>query len=235
MNKVLSYACAVAAIAMSSPSSATELLQNGNFNAGLTGWTSYLTPNGTISPTLPNSGGPAPTNSPAEVASFNVTGAGASNAAWLNAGQYLGPFSPANAAGGGISQTFLSGNGIGAFSVDIAAVTRLGSDVGGLFSVILDGVTLDSFDFGTISGTQRGTLDFTTNLTAGSHTLALQVIRPFGPSVGIRSQYFDNASLNFTAAVPEPGTWAMMIAGFGIVGGTMRRRQKISVRVSRAA
>ena len=27
-----------------------------------------------------------------------------------------------------------------------------------------------------------------------------------------------------TAAVPEPATWAMMIAGFGLVGGAMRRR-----------
>ncbi|WP_238542504.1 PEPxxWA-CTERM sorting domain-containing protein [Sphingomonas sp. PAMC 26621] len=30
------------------------------------------------------------------------------------------------------------------------------------------------------------------------------------------------------AAVPEPATWAMMIAGFGLVGGAMRRR-KITV------
>lgn len=27
------------------------------------------------------------------------------------------------------------------------------------------------------------------------------------------------------AAVPEPATWAMMIAGFGLVGGAVRRRQ----------
>lgn len=31
------------------------------------------------------------------------------------------------------------------------------------------------------------------------------------------------------AAVPEPGTWAMMILGFGLVGGTMRRRTKVRV------
>lgn len=31
-----------------------------------------------------------------------------------------------------------------------------------------------------------------------------------------------------TAAVPETATWAMMIAGFGLVGGAMRRR-KVSV------
>lgn len=32
------------------------------------------------------------------------------------------------------------------------------------------------------------------------------------------------------AAVPEPSTWAMMIAGFGMVGATMRRRRKIVAR-----
>lgn len=30
-------------------------------------------------------------------------------------------------------------------------------------------------------------------------------------------------------AVPEPATWAMMIAGFGLVGGAMRRRQSVRV------
>ena len=31
------------------------------------------------------------------------------------------------------------------------------------------------------------------------------------------------------AAVPEPGTWMMMLAGFGLVGGTMRRRRSVQV------
>nr|WP_084192404.1 PEPxxWA-CTERM sorting domain-containing protein [Parasphingorhabdus marina] len=29
-------------------------------------------------------------------------------------------------------------------------------------------------------------------------------------------------------AVPEPATWAMMIGGFGLVGGAMRRRKKLT-------
>lgn len=29
------------------------------------------------------------------------------------------------------------------------------------------------------------------------------------------------------AAVPEPSTWAMMILGFGVVGGALRRRQQV--------
>lgn len=38
-----------------------------------------------------------------------------------------------------------------------------------------------------------------------------------------------NASLEFTtrtgAVVPEPGTWALLIAGFGLAGGALRRRR----------
>lgn len=34
--------------------------------------------------------------------------------------------------------------------------------------------------------------------------------------------YLDNVNL---AAVPEPASWAMMIAGFGLLGGVLRRRQ----------
>jgi hypothetical protein len=41
-------------------------------------------------------------------------------------------------------------------------------------------------------------------------------------SLGIRD---GSASGIGTPAVPEPATWAMMIAGFGLVGGVMRRRR----------
>ena len=32
----------------------------------------------------------------------------------------------------------------------------------------------------------------------------------------------DNVRLDVTSAVPEPATWALMILGFGLVGGMMR-------------
>jgi uncharacterized protein YjiK len=35
--------------------------------------------------------------------------------------------------------------------------------------------------------------------------------------------------LQYAGAVPEPATWAMMVGGFGLIGGAMRRRQKPTV------
>jgi len=42
----------------------------------------------------------------------------------------------------------------------------------------------------------------------------------------------DNVVLN-AGAVPEPATWTLMIGGFGMIGGGMRRR-RISMKVSAA-
>ncbi len=33
-------------------------------------------------------------------------------------------------------------------------------------------------------------------------------------------------------AVPEPATWAMLIAGFGVIGGAMRRRRAPTLRAA---
>jgi len=57
-----------------------------------------------------------------------------------------------------------------------------------------------------------------------------------GSSGGFSNYSFDNVS-TFTgtitsSAVPEPASWAMMIAGFGAVGGALRRTRKVAVRFS---
>ncbi len=41
------------------------------------------------------------------------------------------------------------------------------------------------------------------------------------------------ASFGGTAAVPEPGIWAMLIAGFGLTGGAMRRRHRLGLHRNR--
>ncbi|MBB6506204.1 hypothetical protein F4693_003201 [Sphingomonas endophytica] len=41
----------------------------------------------------------------------------------------------------------------------------------------------------------------------------------------------DNLTVNAAGAVPEPATWAMMVAGFGVAGAALRRRSRATVRV----
>lgn len=43
-------------------------------------------------------------------------------------------------------------------------------------------------------------------------------------AVGIDNVVFDVRATSISGAVPEPATWALMIGGFGCVGGAMRRR-----------
>lgn len=46
---------------------------------------------------------------------------------------------------------------------------------------------------------------------------------------------FGISALRNTAAVPEPGTWAMMLIGFDAMGVSMRRRRNFNGRIAQAA
>ncbi|MEQ1548968.1 MAG: choice-of-anchor C family protein [Chakrabartia sp.] len=63
---------------------------------------------------------------------------------------------------------------------------------------------------------------FTFLATGSSTTLSFRA----DPSSSSRAYgaALDNVSVT---AVPEPATWAFMIAGFGLIGGTMRRRKSV--------
>ena len=43
-------------------------------------------------------------------------------------------------------------------------------------------------------------------------------------------QHTDLSFRTYVNSVPEPATWAMMIVGFGLVGGSMRRRHALTVK-----
>ncbi len=56
----------------------------------------------------------------------------------------------------------------------------------------------------------------------------------FGQLFGTVWSSFGSNDVAFKAsfgAVPEPATWALMILGFGVVGGAMRRRQSATAKV----
>jgi hypothetical protein len=109
-----------------------------------------------------------------------------------------------------------------------AAGTVFGVDSGSIYvvDVVTPGLTLigsssganETFDFGsdgTLYGHDSGGGLFTINLNDLSATLLKQTTPGlvFGMAVAPDS----------TPAVPEPATWLMMIAGFGIVGARLRK------------
>lgn len=59
-------------------------------------------------------------------------------------------------------------------------------------------------------------------------SVVLRLSQSFGYSVAGGATYgidrLGRVTLGDAGAVPEPATWAMMIGGFGLVGGAMRRR-----------
>jgi hypothetical protein len=118
-------------------------------------------------------------------------------------------------SGGAFSDVFnftLPSNGTGTSLVSSIALSEIGEPGDLEFtSVILDGVY--SFDVvnGFISAAGLGK----TWLNAGAHSLVVS-----GTSIGSAS-YGGNFNV---APVPEPATWALMIAGLGVVGMAMRRR-----------
>lgn len=207
-------------------SAQASVLLNGDFASGVANWTSYTTANGTITE-IPSTPGAPVSPQVATTAAFDVTGGGASSALFLNAGAYLPPYGTTQ-QGGGVFQSFTTTGGLATFSADIAAFTRTGNLSLGVFSVLLDGQVLDTFDFadGLAGATERSTLDFSTLLSAGTHEIRFLVTRPFGPGRGVVAQYIDNVSLDVTAAVPEASTWAMIILGFGGLGAMASRRAR---------
>lgn len=87
------------------------------------------------------------------------------------------------------------------------AVTVSGSTISGLFPLSLyptSGAPLDSYNFVVWS--------------------RLRVDPAADGLIGEIADYVPNTG-GFHAAVPEPGVWAMLISGFGLIGARLRRRR----------
>lgn len=84
----------------------------------------------------------------------------------------------------------------------------------------------------------RTIADWAASLT-GAHVSGFSVGVGSGASTGYRA-FADNVTISRTNgtttfnfevanAIPEPSTWALLILGFGVVGGTMRRKQQARI------
>ena len=93
------------------------------------------------------------------------------------------------------------------------------------YTVSFNGVQIGTFSPTSTSWTSQN-LSFIANGRSGSLVFS-------GNDVGgDHNVGFDAVSV--TGAVPEPATWAMMIAGFGMIGVGVRSRRKMSARVAHA-
>ena len=71
------------------------------------------------------------------------------------------------------------------------------------------------------------------NLQSNSAIVGSVVSAGLRANSGVKLGTYDGGNLGFSAnAVPEPGTWAMLIVGFGFVGATLRRRERRLARVN---
>lgn len=93
----------------------------------------------------------------------------------------------------------------------------------GITDILINGVST-GFVYGSAnSGVYGSFAEFTINsgFRAGLNTLAFNVINGSGPT-GLRTEITGG---NFTPAVPEPETYAMLIAGIGLLGAVVRRKK----------
>ncbi|MGK5078168.1 FxDxF family PEP-CTERM protein [Janthinobacterium sp. HLX7-2] len=118
-----------------------------------------------------------------------------------------------------ISQSFVSSGAANyAFAFNLAL--RPGYDQGQAVTVSLDGTQLGQYGV-----TSTGWTSFNLsalNIGAGSHTLSFAGTNP--NNAHDTSAFLDGISMN-VSAVPEPGTYAMLLVGLGLLGFMVRRRK----------
>ena len=209
--KTISIAAATLLALTALPATAAELITNGNFEAGATGFTTT---------------GNVAVISGADYVTFAV-GSG-SPAAQAN---HFASFGSDNAAGTGVVfQSFATVLGqIYTLSFDYGAFNSTSQQLS--YSLTgLPGANVLPITAGT-SNLDSLFTNFTTSFTgAGGPTiLSFQSTSTAGDNADI---LLDNVSV--TGPVPEPATWAMMLMGFGMVGVGVRRRRKQMLRITYA-
>jgi hypothetical protein len=162
------------------------------------------------------------------VSSFDVTGLGSQNAGTFNVGEvsHTDVFE-----GGGVWQNFTSGGGLSTLSYDWAVLGASHDDNygGGRFSLVLDGVTLASYNSGYIvKGTiHRGSFSVDTTLTPGTHQFEILIERAARNDPGYTpTQYVTNAFVTASSSsTPEPSTLLLFGSGLLGLGRVVRRRR----------
>jgi len=221
--KSLRHLIAAAALCVAGTAPAFALVNNGSFTDGLTGWqtigdvsvqgvakratltTAYM--DGGIDEFFNHSGVSAvDVNDLAPFAGVNVTD--------LDVGGW-------SAEGSAMKQVLNVGAG-DTLSLDFwFGLTSQDTDVTGfedLAFVAINGQIVQTFTLGLLPNVGQFSYQF---LTGGPVTLAFGIV-DINDYAGVSELRLDNISVT---AVPEPETIAMLLAGLGVIGATVRRRR----------
>ena len=199
---VFSAGILAAGLAVATPTLAAEFVTNGNFETGtFAGWTA--TGNVGVAPT----------------AVYAAYGLGSSAF-----GNYLVGFNGGDLAPNGVINQAITTSAGQSYTLSFDyAVTSGGAQ--SLTASVLDANTLATIStqtvFTTLSSPKTGGFSFTA-LSSGTIVRFSDVATNPTNSQDIG---LDNVSVTGTA-LPEPASWALMIVGFGLVGGAVRRRSQ---------
>jgi hypothetical protein len=203
-KKIMIPAAAAAAVFAAPVSAATTLSVQTNNNAG---W-AVITPNGsTVTP--------------------NVLTGSSRNLSWAG-GPWL---SPAASGNSGVPQ------GTYQYVYTLAQPGLFGLLTGRLWvdnrlsRIFFNGISSNGVNFADLGENQFSGLGRAISLDVsqfGQISSITFVTRNDGGPAGMS---FGERGLNAPPAIPEPGTWMLMILGLGAVGFAMRRRQSTSVRL----
>ena len=141
-------------------------------------------------------------------------------------GTFAGAFFNTGIAAGAFSDTFtftLPTSGFGSGTVTTSASRLFSANDLDFTSVFVNGVAAEI----TRSGGGLFEVAFTNNVPIVANQLNSIVVNGLSRGGGA----YGGQATFITAAVPEPASWALMIGGFGLVGGAMRRR---TLRASRS-
>ncbi len=101
------------------------------------------------------------------------------------------------------------------------------ANLGAVDQIVFPSVSTTGVSTSYVIGGAQGFGSYSLFFTAGSAgTLKFFASTSSADNVG---PLLDSVKLTIDARVPEPATWGLMLAGFGLVGAAMRRRQKVSV------
>lgn len=236
LSRKILLGAVVAAFAMapSIASAATNLITNGDFSAGFTGFTTQYNQVAATADSMVPEGNITIAANPVDVHHFWANLPGATDPMLIangapNSSLTIWQVDAINVVSGG-SYNFSAGVmnvccnlSFGGSNSPSAIIFQISTDNGGNWTNLVDYTTNPPADAGILT-------TIGANYIAGADgQISLRAINDINVASG---NDFALDNLSFASAVPEPGTWAMLFLGFGAIGLMMRRRQSRGVAVA---